>query len=107
MDGDFLVFVGIGFLAQIVDGALGMAFGVLTTTSLLTFGVAPATASAMTHITECFTTAASGASHVYNRNVDWRLVVRLAPAGMIGGAVGAYLLSNINGEASSRSCRFT
>jgi uncharacterized membrane protein YfcA len=99
LDGDFLVFVGIGFLAQIVDGALGMAFGVLTTTSLLTFGVAPATASAMTHITECFTTAASGASHVYNRNVDWRLVVRLAPAGMIGGAVGAYLLSNINGEA--------
>jgi uncharacterized membrane protein YfcA len=99
LDGDFLVFVGIGFLAQIVDGALGMAFGVLTTTSLLTFGVAPATASAMTHITECFTTAASGASHVYNRNVEWRLVVRLAPAGMIGGAVGAYLLSNINGEA--------
>jgi uncharacterized membrane protein YfcA len=96
---DFLMFVLIGFLAQIVDGALGMAFGVLTTTSLLAVGVAPAAASAMTHITECFTTAASGASHLYHRNVDWRLVLRLAPAGMIGGAIGAYLLSNIDGKA--------
>ncbi len=96
---DFLMFVLIGFCAQIVDGALGMAFGVLTTTSLLAFGVPPAAASAMTHITECFTTAASGASHLYHRNVDWRLVLRLAPAGMIGGGIGAYLLSNIDGEA--------
>lgn len=96
---EFLIFVAIGFFAQIIDGALGMAFGVLTTTSLLTIGVAPAAASAMTHVTECFTTAASGVSHVYNRNVDWRLVARLAPAGMIGGAVGAYLLSNIDGKA--------
>ena len=96
---DFLIFVLIGFLAQIVDGALGLAFGVLSTTSLLAVGVAPATASAMTHVTECFTTAASGISHVYHRNVDWRLVARLAPAGMIGGAIGAYLLSNIDGEA--------
>jgi uncharacterized protein len=53
----------------------------------------------MTHVTECFTTAASGLSHLYHRNVDWRLVVRLAPAGMIGGAIGAYMLSNIDGEA--------
>ncbi|MDR6815385.1 putative membrane protein YfcA [Neorhizobium sp. 2083] len=96
---EFLIFVAIGFFAQIIDGALGMAFGVLTTTSLLAVGVAPAAASAMTHVTECFTTAASGASHLYNRNVDWRLVARLAPAGMIGGAIGAYLLSNIDGKA--------
>lgn len=95
---EFLIFVLIGFCAQIVDGALGMAFGVLTTTSLLAVGVAPAAASAMTHITECFTTAASGASHLYHRNVDWRLVFRLAPAGMIGGAIGAYLLSTIDGK---------
>lgn len=94
----FLMFMLIGFCAQIVDGALGMAFGVLTTTSLLAFGVPPAVASAMTHVTECFTTAASGASHLYHRNVDWRLVARLAPAGMLGGAAGAYLLSNIDGE---------
>ena len=96
---DFLTFVLIGFLAQIVDGALGMAFGVLTTTSLLTVGVPPAAASAMTHVTECFTTAASGLSHLYHRNVDWRLVVRLAPAGMVGGAIGAFLLSSIDGDA--------
>ena len=96
---DFLTFVLIGFLAQIVDGALGMAFGVLTTTSLLAVGVPPAVASAMTHVTECFTTAASGLSHLYHRNVDWRLVVRLAPAGMVGGAIGAYLLSTIDGNA--------
>ncbi|WP_407071768.1 sulfite exporter TauE/SafE family protein [Rhizobium sp. LCM 4573] len=96
---DFLIFVLIGFFAQIVDGALGLAFGVLSTTSLLTIGVPPAVASAMTHVTECFTTAASGISHAYHRNVDWRLVARLAPAGMIGGAIGAYLLSNIDGEA--------
>lgn len=95
---DFLTFVLIGFLAQIVDGALGMAFGVLATTSLLAVGVPPAVASAMTHVTECFTTAASGLSHLYHRNVDWRLVVRLAPAGMLGGAIGAYLLSNIDGK---------
>ncbi len=96
---DFLIFIVIGFLAQIVDGALGMAFGVLTTTSLLAVGVPPAVASAMTHVTECFTTAASGLSHLYHRNVDWRLVARLAPAGMLGGAIGAYLLSNIDGKA--------
>ncbi|KKX28402.1 sulfite exporter TauE/SafE family protein [Rhizobium sp. LC145] len=99
MTTDFLIFVLIGFLAQMVDGALGLAFGVLSTTSLLTIGVPPAAASAMTHVTECFTTAASGVSHAYHRNVDWRLVARLAPAGMIGGAIGAYLLSNIDGEA--------
>src|SRR5690606_16717111 len=72
---------------------------VLATTSLLAFGVPPATASAMTHVAEIFTTAASGASHAYHRNVDWRLVARLAPAGMIGGAVGAYLLPSLDADA--------
>ena len=98
MPDDILVFVAIGFFAQLVDGALGMAFGVLTTTSLLAMGVSPAAASAMAHVTEVFTTAASGASHVYHRNVDWSLVARLAPAGMIGGAIGAYLLSMVDGK---------
>ncbi|MET0359368.1 MAG: sulfite exporter TauE/SafE family protein, partial [Pararhizobium sp.] len=92
------MFILIGFFAQLVDGALGMAFGVLCTTALLAFGMPPAVASAMTHITEVFTTAASGASHVWQRNVDWKLVMRLAPAGMIGGILGAYILSNIDGK---------
>ena len=95
---DILIFMLIGFCAQLVDGALGMAFGLISTSALLAFGVPPATASAMTHVTEIFTTAASGASHTYHRNIDWRLVVRLAPAGMIGGAIGAYILSNIDAE---------
>ncbi len=95
---EFFIFVAIGFFAQIIDGALGMAFGVLCTTALLSVGVPPAVASAMTHVTECFTTAASGVSHAYHRNVNWRLVVRLAPAGMLGGAIGAYLLSNVDGD---------
>lgn len=96
---DLVVFILIGFCAQIVDGALGMAFGLISTTSMLAFGVPPATASAMTHVAEIFTTAASGASHVWHRNINWRLVARLAPAGMIGGAIGAYILSNIDAEA--------
>jgi uncharacterized membrane protein YfcA len=74
MPDDFLIFALIGFAAQLVDGALGMAFGVISSTALLTFGLPPATASAMTHLAEVFTTGASGASHVYHRNVDWRLV---------------------------------
>lgn len=98
MQVDFFFFIIIGFCAQIVDGALGMAFGVLSTTSLLTLGVPAANASAMTHVAEIFTTGASGISHAYHRNVDWRMVVRLAPTGMIGGAIGAYALANIDGK---------
>lgn len=98
LSNELLIFIAIGFFAQIVDGALGLAFGVLTTTILLSIGVPPAVASAMVHVTECFTTAASGLSHVYHRNIDWRLVARLAPAGMIGGAIGAYVLTSIDGS---------
>jgi uncharacterized membrane protein YfcA len=98
MPTETLIFVAIGFFAQLIDGALGMAFGLLCTTSLLAFGVPPAAASAMTHVTEIFTTAASGASHVYHRNIDWRLFARLAPAGMLGGVIGAYLLASLDAE---------
>lgn len=98
MSPDFWMFVVIGFFAQLVDGALGMAFGLLSTTSLLAIGMPPAMASAMTHIAEIFTTAASGVSHAYHRNIDWRLVARLAPAGMIGGALGAFGLTRIDGD---------
>lgn len=98
MPDEIWVFIVIGFFAQLVDGALGMAFGVLSTSSLLAFGVPPATASAMTHVAEIFTTAASGTSHVLHRNVDWRLVARLAPAGMLGGAIGALFLSTVEAD---------
>lgn len=99
MTDDFLLFLAVGFLAQLVDGALGMAYGLTATTVLLSFGVPPAHASAATHAAEVFTTAASGASHVAHRNVDWRLFWRLAPAGMIGGSIGAFVLTGVAGSA--------
>ena len=95
---EFVIFVVVGFLAQLVDGALGMAYGVISATILLAFGVPPAHASASVHAAEVFTTAASGASHVWHRNVDWRLVRLLAPAGVVGGALGAYVLTGIDGN---------
>lgn len=96
-----LPFIGVGFIAQLVDGALGMAFGVLTNTLLVSLmGLAPARASASIHIVECFTTAASAISHIYHKNVNWQLFARLALPGMIGGAVGAYLLSHIDGKVA-------
>lgn len=92
-----LPYIGVGFAAQMVDGALGMAFGVINSTLLVSFlGVPPALASASVHAVETFTTAASGVSHILHRNVDWRLFRRLVIPGMIGGATGAYALTNID-----------
>lgn len=96
---DVLIFIAIGFAAQILDGALGMAFGLVATSVMLSAGVPPATASACTHVAEMFTTAASGAAHWRFGNVDWRLVRRLALPGMVGGALGAYVLSGLPGDA--------
>ena len=93
---DFLPFILIGFAAQVVDGALGMAFGVISNTALLWIGVPPAAASAGVHTVETFTTAVSGVSHVLHRNVDWTLFLRLMIPGVVGGVLGAYVLSNID-----------
>jgi uncharacterized membrane protein YfcA len=92
------LFFFVGVLAQAVDGALGMAFGVTATTVMLSFGIAPAQASAMVHIAEMFTTAASGASHWWHRNVDWSIVRRIAVPGTVGGIIGATVLANIDGK---------
>jgi uncharacterized protein len=92
---DFLFYVAVGFAAQIVDGAIGMAYGVTATTVLLSIGVPPATASASVHAAEVFTTGASGVAHWRLGNIDRRMVVRLMVPGMIGGALGAYVLVNI------------
>ncbi|WP_122468924.1 sulfite exporter TauE/SafE family protein [Brevundimonas lutea] len=94
----FALFIVVGFLAQAVDGALGMAYGVVSSTVLLAFGVPPAVASASVHAAEVFTTGASASSHMLHRNVTWRLFFPLAIAGVIGGAVGAYVLTGIDGE---------
>lgn len=97
MDEMFLVFLVVGFLAQIVDGALGMAYGVVSSSVLLAFGVPPAAASASVHAAEVFTSAASAGSHVWHRNVDWRLFRILAPVGILGGVVGTYIVTSIDG----------
>lgn len=96
---DFILFLIVGFCAQAVDGALGMAYGVISSTVLLSFGVTPAQASASVHAAELFTTAASGSAHLYHRNIDWKLFWRLAPAGIVGGCLGAYVLTSFDGDA--------
>lgn len=98
MTAEFFLFAGVGFLAQIIDGALGMAYGVISSTVLLAFGVPPSYASASVHTAEMFTTAASAASHLGHRNIDWKLFWRLVPAGIVGGVLGAYVLTSIDGE---------
>jgi len=98
MDEPFLLFAAVGFLAQLVDGALGMAYGVVSSSVLLAMGVSPAAASASAHAAEVFTTAASAGSHAWHRNVNWRLFWRLAPAGVVGGVLGAYLLTTFEGD---------
>lgn len=89
---ELLLFVGLGFVAQLVDGALGMAYGLIATTVLLSIGTPPAMASASVHAAEIVTTGLAGASHVWHKNIDWPLFKRLAPAGVLGGVVGAYVL---------------
>ncbi len=93
---DILPFVAVGFAAQLVDGALGMAFGVISTTLLISLGVPPATASAGVHTVETFTTGVSGISHTLHKNVDWKLFARIVIPGVIGGILGAYVLTQIS-----------
>jgi uncharacterized membrane protein YfcA len=92
-----LPFILVGFAAQIIDGALGMAFGVISSTLLVSvLGVPPATASAGVHLVECFTTGVSGISHAIHKNVNWKLFFRLLIPGIIGGVGGAYLLVSLD-----------
>lgn len=91
-------FIFVGFFAQLVDGALGLAYGVISMTVLLGIGVPPVAASASIHTAEVFTTAVSGASHVFYKNVDFRLFKRLVIPGVIGSIIGALLLSKIPGD---------
>lgn len=96
-----LPFIAVGFAAQMVDGALGMAFGLINSTLLITvMGLPPQVASASVHAVETFTTAASGASHIVHRNVDWKLFARLMIPGVIGGVLGAYVLSSIDASVA-------
>lgn len=97
---DLLPFIAIGFAAQLIDGALGMAFGAIANTLLVGYmGIPPAQASYKVHVIKCFTTGVSGMSHAFAGNVDRRLFLRIAIPGTIGGALGAYGLTQVDGEA--------
>jgi uncharacterized membrane protein YfcA len=96
----FLVLALFGLAAQLIDGALGMAYGLTSTTFLLAAGLAPAVASASVHLAEVGTTLASGAAHWKLGNTDWRSVRWLALPGGIGAFAGATVLSNLDGDAA-------
>lgn len=97
-----LVLFGLaGLLAQLVDGSLGMAFGVTATTTLLAIGVSPALASASIHLAEVGTTLAGGLAHWRFNNIDWRTVGLLALPGGIGAVLGAYVLVSLSTDFAS------
>jgi uncharacterized membrane protein YfcA len=98
MDITILLYVLVGFVAQMIDGALGMAYGVSSNAFLLSLGIPPAAASASVHMAEVATTGVSGFSHWRLGNVDWKLVRRLLVPGVLGGVLGAYLLTSVNGD---------
>ena len=89
-------FILVGFLAQMIDGALGMAYGVSSTSLLLTMGISPAAASASVHAAELLTTGVSGIFHLKFGNVDKAVLKKLLIPGVIGGGLGAYVLSEIS-----------
>jgi uncharacterized membrane protein YfcA len=94
-----LALVGLG--AQLVDGSLGMAYGVTSTTLLLAIGTNPAAASATVHLAEIGTTLASGLSHWRFGNVDWKVVAKVGVPGAIGAFLGATVLSNLSTEVAA------
>lgn len=92
------MFVVVGFLAQLIDGALGMAYGVSSNTFLLSLGIPPVISSSSVHIAEIFTTGVSGFSHFKFGNIDKKLFLKLILPGVFGGILGAYLLTQIPGS---------
>lgn len=96
---DLLTYIAIGFAAQLIDGALGMAYGMVASSLLLSLGLPPAVTSATVHAAECFTTGASAASHHAFGNIDRALFRKLLLPGVLGAGLGAYLLASIDGQA--------
>jgi len=95
-----LPFILVGFAAQLVDGALGMAYGQISSTLLISMGVQPKLASAGVHTAETFTTGVSAISHVAHRNVDWRLFLQIVIPGVLGGVLGAYVLTMVDASVA-------
>jgi uncharacterized membrane protein YfcA len=96
-----IVLAIVGLAAQLVDGALGMAYGVTSSSLMLAVGLSPAAASASVHLSEIGTTLVSGASHWRFGNVDWRMVTRLGVPGAVGAFAGATFLSNLSTEVAT------
>jgi uncharacterized membrane protein YfcA len=99
MESDLLTFVLVGFAAQLIDGALGMAYGITATSLLLSTGVPPAAASATVHVAECFTSGVSAVSHHAFGNIDRDLVRRLVLPAVVGAVLGAYVLTSVPTDA--------
>jgi hypothetical protein len=95
---DLLSGIAVGIIAQIIDGALGMAYGISATTFLLFNGMPPAVATGSVHISEIFTTGASGLSHWKMGNINKKLFRALIFPGIIGGVAGAFLITSIDGN---------
>ncbi len=98
---NILTFIIIGFIAQFIDGMLGMGYGVINNSFLLSLGIpnfSPALASASVHVSELFTTALSGFSHYKFGNVDSKIFYKLLIPGIVGGVLGAYILSAFPGS---------
>jgi uncharacterized membrane protein YfcA len=93
-----LIFAIVGFFAQLIDGSLGMGYGLTSTSLLMAFSVAPAVASASVHMSEIVTTAASGVSHYRFGNVDKKMLFKLMIPGALGAFIGAAFLSSIPGD---------
>ena len=93
---DLAPFIIAGFLAQLVDSALGMAFGVIANSLLVVLGLPPAMASSVTHTVESFTSGVSGISHALQRNVDWPLFSRLVIPGIAGGLTGVWAVTHLH-----------
>jgi uncharacterized membrane protein YfcA len=96
-----VVLAVVGFVAQLIDGSLGMGYGVTSSTLLVLAGLTPAAASASVHFSELGTNVASGLSHWRLKNVDWRVVARIAGPGAVGAFLGATVLSHLSTEAAA------
>jgi len=92
---EFLLFVLGGFIAQMIDGSLGMAYGVSASSFLLSFGISPAASSASVHTAEIFTSGVSGLTHLKFQNVNKKLFKSLLIPGMLGAIAGAYILYSL------------
>lgn len=92
---EFFVYAAVGAAAQLIDGSLGMAYGVTSAGMLLGLGMPPVMASASVHYAETFTSGASGISHWLAGNVRWKLFFMLVIPGVIGAVIGAHLLTNL------------